>query len=74
MTNLYSLHFKDLPTSKYKVAHWDAGWWQIKRCLTEAGLERERLAQIDELKRPIGAAIAKEAAALGIIASVAADQ
>ena len=67
-------HFKDLPTSKYKVAHWDAGWWQIKRCLTEAGLERERLAQIDELKRPIGASIAKEATALGIIASVADDQ
>ena len=67
-------HFKNLPTSKYKVAHWDAGWWQIKRCLTEAGLEGERLAQIDELKRPIGAVIAKEAAALGIINSVADDQ
>jgi len=32
-------------------------------------LEQERLAQIDELKRPIGAAIAKEAAALGIISA-----
>ena len=63
-------HFKDLPTAAYKIEHWDAGWWQIKRCLVEAGLEGERLAQLDELKRPIGAAIAKEAAALGIISAV----
>jgi hypothetical protein len=62
-------HFKDLPTAAYKVEHWDAGWWQIKRCLVEAGLESERLAQLDELKNPIGAAIAKEAAALGIISA-----
>jgi hypothetical protein len=62
-------HFKDLPTSKYKVTHWDAGWYQVKRCLVDAGLERDRLMQMDELKRPIGAAIAKEAAALGIIAA-----
>ncbi len=62
-------HFKDLPTSKYKVAHWDAGWWQIKRCLTEAGLEAVRLKQLDELKQPLGAAIAREAAALGIISA-----
>ena len=60
-------HFKDLPTTLCKVEHWDAGWWQIKRCLAEAGLERERLSLLDELKRPIGAAIAKEAAKLGII-------
>jgi hypothetical protein len=61
--------FKDLPTAACKVEHWDAGWWQVKRCLSEAGLEQERLAQIDELKRPIGAIIAKEAAALGIISA-----
>ncbi len=36
-------HFKELPTAKYKVEHWDAGWWQIKRCLVETGLERKRL-------------------------------
>jgi hypothetical protein len=60
-------HFKDLPTTTYKIEHWDAGWWQIKRCLTEAGLEGERLAQLDELKKPIGAAIADAAVKLGII-------
>ena len=61
--------FKDLPTSKYKVAHWDAGWWQIKRCLVEAGLQSERFAQIEEMKKQIGAKIWQEALSLGIISS-----
>jgi hypothetical protein len=63
-------NFKDLETTKYKVEHWDAGWWQIKRCLTEAGLEEERFAQIEEMKKPIGIAIAAEATRLGIIQPV----
>ena len=62
-------HFKDLPTAKYKIEHWDAGWWQIKRCLVETGLEIERIEKIEKLKRPIGATIAEEALALGIISS-----
>ena len=61
---------KDLPTSKFKVEHWDVGWYQVKRCLVEAGLETERLAEIDKNKKPIGQAIAKEAAALGVIAPI----
>lgn len=60
-------HFKDLPTSKYKVEHWDAGWWQVKRCLTEAALESERFARVEELKQPVGAAIRLMAVELGII-------
>ena len=62
-------NFKDLPTSKYKVAHWDVGWWQVKRCLAEGGMEDELLARIEELKKPVGATIAEEALALGIISS-----
>ena len=61
--------FKDLPTGKYKVAHWDAGWWQIKRCLVEAGLQSEQFGQIEEIKKQIGAKIWKEALSLGIISS-----
>jgi hypothetical protein len=63
-------NFKNLPTATYKVEHWDAGWWQIKRCLTAAGLEKERFGQIEELKKPIGMAIASEATRLGIIQPV----
>ena len=61
--------FKDLPTAKYKVEHWDAGWWQIKRCLVEAGLEAERLAQIEEIKKQMGMEINRGALDLGIITS-----
>jgi hypothetical protein len=61
--------FKDLPTAKYKVEHWDAGWWQIKRCLVEAGLESERLEQIEEIKKQLGVEINKGALDLRIITS-----
>ena len=59
--------FKDLPTATFKVEHWDAGWWQIKKCLVEAGLEHERLAQVEEIKKRIGAEIRSGAESLGII-------
>ena len=62
-------NFKDLPTTKFKVEHWDAGWWQIKKCLVEAGLEADRLAQIEETKKRVGAAIGAEALELGMISS-----
>ncbi len=61
--------FKDLPTSKFKVEHWDAGWWQVKRCLVEAGLEGARFKQIELLKKKIGAGISREAVELGIISA-----
>ena len=59
--------FKDLPTAKYKVEHWDAGWWQIKKCLVEAGLKAGQFAQIEELKKQIGTKIREEALGLGIL-------
>jgi hypothetical protein len=62
-------NFKDLPTAKYKVEHWDAGWWQIKRCLTEAGLEDNRLEQIEEIKTRISPKIREAALGLRIITS-----
>ena len=62
-------NFKDLPTSKFKVEHWDAGWWQVKRCLVEAGLEGDLFKQIEILKKKIGAKISEEAMALGIVSS-----
>ena len=61
--------FRDLPTTKYKVEHWDAGWWQIKKCLVEAGLEAERLEHIEEIKKQIGTRICEEAADLRILSS-----
>ncbi len=61
--------FKDLPTSRFKVEHWDAGWWQVKKCLVEAGLEGERFKQVEALKKKIGAKISGEAMELGIVSA-----
>ena len=62
-------YFKDLQTATYKIQHWDAGWWQIKRCLVEAGLEADQFERIEELKKIVGAKICEEAAKLGIISA-----
>lgn len=62
-------NFKDLPTAKYKIEHWDAGWWQIKRSLVEAGLEIERLERMEEMKKQIGSKINHQALELGMISS-----
>jgi hypothetical protein len=63
-------NFKDLPTAKYRIEHWDAGWWQIKRCLVEVGLEKERLARVEEIKDRLSSEIREAALHLGMIATV----
>jgi hypothetical protein len=62
-------HFKDLPTATYKVEHWDAGWWQVRRCLGDTSLESKRFAHVEDLKKTIGAKIRDEAMELGIISA-----
>jgi hypothetical protein len=62
-------NFKDLPTATYKIQHWDAGWWQIKKSLVEAGFEKDRFAEIEDLKKEIGLKINAEAMSLGIVSS-----
>ena len=63
-------NFKDLQTAKYRIEHWDAGWWQIKKCLVEAGLEENRFSAIEDVKKRLGAEITQGALELGIITSV----
>jgi hypothetical protein len=67
---MFFKEFKDLPTAKYKVEHWDAGWWQIKRCLVEGGFANEPLKQIEEIKKQLGEKIYEEALELGMVSSV----
>jgi hypothetical protein len=62
--------FRDLPTAKYKIEHWDAGWWQIKRCLVEAGLETDRFERIEEVKKRLSVEICETALQLGMISTV----
>lgn len=63
-------NFKDLPTARYKIEHWDAGWWQIKRCLVEVGLEKKRLTQIEDFKKKLNSEIYESAVHLGMVATV----
>jgi len=61
--------FKDLPTATFKIQHWDAGWWQVKKSLVEAGFEKDRFAEVEDLKKKIGTKINAEAMDLGIVSS-----
>ncbi len=63
-------NFRDLPTAKYKIEHWDAGWWQIKRCLVEARMESERLTRVEEVKNKLNSEICEAAVNLGMISTV----
>jgi hypothetical protein len=63
-------NIRDLPTAKYKIEHWDAGWWQIKRCLVETGLEKERLARVEAIKKQLDSEIGEEAVDLGMVSTV----
>lgn len=60
-------NFKDLETATFKVEHWDAGWWQIKKALVKAGFDSEKFDKINDLKAGIGAKIHAEAIELGMI-------
>jgi hypothetical protein len=63
-------NFKDLPTAKYKIEHWDAGWWQIKRCLVEGGLETERLTRVEDIKKQLNFEICEAAVHLEMIPTI----
>jgi hypothetical protein len=67
---LFYRRLRDLPTSAFKIEHWDAGWWQIKRSLAEAGLAKEHFAEIERLKKRVGEGILAEAVNLGMISAV----
>lgn len=40
---LYFAHYHEINTPKWKISTWDAGWYQIRNALTEAGLGSDEL-------------------------------
>lgn len=44
----YYANLNILPTTKFKADTWDAGWYQIRRCLTEANVGDEELNDLKE--------------------------
>jgi len=61
--------FKDLPTAEFKVEHWDAGWWQIKRCLAQDSEMEAHFAILEKLAAAIGEEIRQEALDLEIVSA-----
>jgi hypothetical protein len=48
---VYQLFFSSLnqmATHKWKIDSWDAGWYQIRRCLTEHNLGVDELKQLSK--------------------------
>lgn len=49
---IYKFYFSNLgqiPSNKYKIETWDAGWWQIKQSLTEVHLCKQELNELKAL-------------------------
>lgn len=40
---VYFAHYHELNTPKWKISTWDAGWYQIRNALSEAGLGNAEL-------------------------------
>ena len=46
---IYQYYFENLgqlPTTKFKIENWDAGWWQIRNALGDVNLGKELLAEL----------------------------
>ena len=50
----FYLHINEIPWPKYKIKKWDAGWWQIRMSLTEAGLAIDEIAVLKEAHKQLG--------------------
>jgi hypothetical protein len=46
-TAVYRIYFEELHTlriSKFRIASWDAGWWQVRNALEDRGVGSDQLA------------------------------
>jgi hypothetical protein len=67
---LFFEEFKNLPTSRYKIEHWDAGWFQVKRCLVDASLGADQFAELQRLRDKLAERIRQQTLDYGILATV----
>ncbi len=47
-------HINEIPWPKYKIRKWDAGWWQIRMALDEAGIAQTEIANLKEKHSLLG--------------------
>ncbi len=47
-------HYNEIAWPKFKVLNWDAGWWQIRMSLNEAGIGTDLLCELHESHKILG--------------------
>ena len=50
-------HFNEIAWPKYKINNWDAGWWQIRMALNDAGIAQELLYEVQNSHSLLGKSI-----------------
>jgi hypothetical protein len=50
----FYLHFNEVAWPKFEIRNWDAGWWQIKMALNDAGLAQELLEELYVVHKELG--------------------
>lgn len=67
---IYQFYFENLgqiPTTKFKIENWDAGWWQIRNALGDVNLGKELMTELRALHSQLREKILPEITKYGII-------
>ena len=67
---IYQFYFENLgqiPTTKFKIENWDAGWWQIRNALGDVDLGKELMAELKVYHAQLREKILPEITKYGII-------
>lgn len=51
---LFYSNLNNLSTHKFKIGTWDAGWYQIRRCMTESNIGIDELNELKKLHQKLG--------------------
>ncbi len=63
----YFENLGQLPTSKFKIENWDAGWWQIRNALGDVSLGKELMTELKTLHGALREKILPEISRYGIL-------
>jgi hypothetical protein len=64
---LYFANLHQLITKNWKIDTWDAGWYQIRRCLAEHNLGTDELAQVSKANEALALKILPQIEELGFL-------
>lgn len=64
---VYFSSLNELRTNLVKIETWDAGWWQIRKALTERGLGQDELAVVKEKLEELRSKILPQVSKLGFL-------